>query len=664
MEYLEIIYTDSDLFELGIIESYEGDFDSTETMDFEVTLYDPVVPLDGYMFVDGTEFGGKVVNRLIDSKDYTYTYTCRNFRGLLDKKVIVNSRTLTGNITTIINDLLEECDATRLFVCDESLVEESSIVSNYSIPAFSSLYYALMAISASININLLFEYSATDGKCHIIPTAVDDYSDYLNYNKDNTIKFTIEDQRGGANHLICTGVEVEENEKSTRYTIHLFTDENGVVQKFTNVEEATRDSHYILSEKYKVLTGIDEVVEVLDVETLTMEYDYELVKRSTPPSDWKKNYKNYYTREIDSETGEERVDEYGNYSYEQAVPAVEYEYTLATKYVEDATYYEYNSADPEGYSEANIVSEETTYKEVKLKHAPKDWAKHYDQYYIRKSDGTGYVYETVSSASYDDYDLLTKEPSDWESNCTAYFKRNSDYGKTKEKLKKDVKKQYKKNWKNHWKERYANLKKKYIPVTKIVIHEDASKLWKKITGNKPLKKIKKKVEIAPDWARNKYYKKVTRSKAPNFSELKPLFLPKDTVTHVNWHANTYYTRAEKELAPQWKNNTYYYRYPDHYYNMVREGLAYLLENRNQQIKKVSLDELEVSIGDIVGGTEETTGTVIDTDNDVRNIVVKLKNGVKTDIEYTIGGSDQNEIEKGKYDLWNGSTYWDDDEEET
>ena len=661
MDTLELIYTDVNLFELGIIEEYEGDFDSTDTKDFEVVLHDPVVPLDGYIFIDGTEFGGKVINRLIDSKEYTYTYTCRNFRGMLDKKVLISARTLQGDISNIINVLLVECDMTKLFVCDAAMLERGQTISSYKMPAFSSLYFVLMDLADSINANLVFEYSASDGLCHIIPTPIEDYSDYLNYNRDNTIHFTIEDTRGGVNHLICTGVEVLDDGTKKRYTIPLFTDDNGVVQKFSTVDEPTRDSHYILSEKYKTVKGIDEVVEVLDVNTITVEYDYEFVPSSKAPSDWENNYRNYYYREIDNETGEERVDEYGNYSYSQVSPTIINEYTKTAKRVidpstnEDVTYYEENDAAPDGYSEADIVTEKTIYKEQKFKSVPKGWAKHYDQFFIKKSDGTSDVYEAVPAKSYDDYVKLKKRPTGWGKEYGSYYMRNPDYQKSKAKLKE-------KYGKDKWKEHYKTRDNEYIPVKPVVIN--GVDLYKLLTDDNYKRKKSDKTEKAPEWKKNKYYKKITREKAPKYDDVKPVYLPSSTKTVVAFEPNKYYIANEKEIAPQWKANTYYRQYPDHYYNMVRDGLAYLLENRNQQVKKIALDELEVMIGDIVGGTEETTGLVINTDNDVRNIVVKITNGVKTDIEYTIGGNDEDAIEKGKYTLWNGTTYWDEVEEET
>lgn len=669
MDSIELIYTDKNRFELGIIDTFEGDFDTTDTKDFEITIHDPLIPLDGYVFVDGEEYGGKVIGRVVDSKEYTYTYTCRNFRGMLDKKVLYTSRTLQGNITDVINDLLIECDVDDMFVCDEAILESvDADVKGFQVRHFSSLYPTLMALADECNAKLIFSYVAEDGICHITPTQVENFSDYLNYTRDNTANFTIEDQTGNVNHLVCTGVETieKENEQpvSKRYTIHLFTDSEGVVQQFTKIEKAMRDSHYILDRSKQVLKGMDEVVEVLNVDSITTEYDY--VRLTSRPSDWDKNYKSYFTIEVD-DNDEAVLDSDGNVNYVSVSPGTKAVYSLAKNRVfeddgvTDVTYYEENTAVEEGYSEANIISTHTVYKKAPFKKAPKDWDKHYDQFYVKKSDGTSTIYENVSGESFDTYPLMTKKPSDWAKNFGSYYVKNTGYKKNEAWFKKHYKD---KTNKNKWKEYYKLRKSEFVPVTGVThnVYKTETVITK--SGKMVQKKGKAtKKTVAPKWKKNTYHKKVTKEKAPKFNDVKPVFLPKDEVTEVRFVPNTYYVRNDVDVAPKWQADKYYRGYPDHYFNMVRDGLAYLLENRNQQIKKVTLDELQVSIGDIVGGTEETTGIEITTDNDVKNIVVKISNGIELETEYTIGGSDETEVEKGKYKLWNNSTYWDEPEKE-
>jgi hypothetical protein len=50
---------------------------------------------------------------------------------------------------------------------------------------------------------------------------------------------------------------------------------------------------------------------------------------------------------------------------------------------------------------------------------------------------------------------------------------------------------------------------------------------------------------------------------------------------------------------------------------------------------VTLDDFEVTIGDTVGGIDEKTGLTVT--ESVTNIILKYSNGIRSSIEYKIGG---------------------------
>lgn len=233
---MDLIYTDKNRLELGVLHNYEVDFDTTGTMDFQITVAIKNNVLQGgyYWYIDGTEYGGKVdAYKVITSTD-EIQYTGRNFRGMLCKKIIEppagqNYKIISGKMDKVIGILLSDASMQDIFVVDEC----SIYVSDFKFNRYISTYDGICALAKRYG--LVPRFIISEGKVHISLSNPTDYSDSMEYTQDD-IDFMIQKTYANVNHLICLG----QGELKDRTVIHLYVDKDGNVgdkQSFFGEEE-------------------------------------------------------------------------------------------------------------------------------------------------------------------------------------------------------------------------------------------------------------------------------------------------------------------------------------------------------------------------------------------------------------------------------------------
>lgn len=589
-----VYYTDHNLVDLGVFDTYEINIDLAKEKDFEIKTADYNAPIDGYWYIPETEYGGRIRAKGTNSDEEEATYEGSTWRGVLaEHKVEVDDdedvRLVQGNIDELTNDLLQEYGLEDLFICDPPYVESGidTSVDMFEVARGMSLYDVIWGSARSINLTFVFSFH--NKQVHLLPILSEDYTDYMVYSSIGALDFQMEESWKAVNHYIVTSIS-DDNEKRT---IHLFSDGNALMP-YATVADPVKDSDYILDKSQQVLFGTDEVTEYSEVSAGTTE-NYVLV--NTAPKNWKRKFGNYFYKVVENEQAK--------FMQYEATEVITYHLLTSkpsdwnnhySKYydrqVED-TRYVYNTVS--GNSQLDVSNKK------RVKKRPRDWKTDYGSYYYAYESGTGTEYDQYSGISKNKYIKLTKKPSDWSTNYSSYYRKVI----TKTKTIKGEKRKY-----------YVDVKKnekgKYVTVEGVK------------SGNH---------EVAPSFKAHTYYKQESYDVPPKFLKNNCYMIPNEEIAPT-WTANTYYRQKIAYKAPKFvKGDVYKIEY-DHYKTMVDGALNYMLEQVRTKSQKVTMDDFIVNIGDTVGGRDEFTGETIVAEID--NIEAKIDNGM-LEVQYVIGG---------------------------
>lgn len=557
-----------------------------------------------YLYVEGEEYGGIIDRIRVNTEKDEIIYKGRTWHGVLEGKVIcpdpgLDYLVLDGEANEVLQEIIDRIGLSDLFVAssEDSGINIVSYEMNRYIYGYTGIKKMLKEFGGKLQIRWV------DGMVELSALPIVDYSEDEEFDTSQ-VDFTVEKDFLPVNHLICLG----QGDLKDRAVIHLFTDENGGVQPYANVDEPVEDSDYILDESQKVMEGSDEVVEVLDYPGAEVTTNYVLL--TTEPSDWAKNCEAYFYRDGDSYRSVELEDV--GYVLQKSAPSdwsVNYSkyyqrsgdtyspvsgttvYTaLSTKPSDWATKYEdYFTKSGSSY---NAVQGVTTERYVRQTKRPNDWTKNYGSYYFFYSDGVTSEYRQVDGVSYYKYELQTRKPTDWNTDYGSYFRKA-----TAKELKKKPKVQY---------YEVEKTKANKVPTWKARKYYTRYTLYKAPAWDAVNRYTYQKTVAAPTWASGTYYRK-------------------DDSAAPTWAANTYYSETDEKVAPKWTSNKYFRQTQDRYAVMVAEGLTRLEEAHQADYLGINLEETEQTydVGDLVGSTEQKTG--ISATQEVVKKIIKIDN---------------------------------------
>lgn len=659
LDFDEIYYMGHNRVDIGVLNTYEIDVDLAGEKDFQIVSPEPVIPVEGYWYIPYTEYGGIVDAFETDSDDEKITYTGRTWRGMLASKIVeipdnvqnitypTNLTNATGTLTQALNQSLQACGMTDLFIADEEFIGEEvdARIEPFVISRGTTLYDALMGMARSVGFTLVFVFN-TDHKVHIVPVLQRDYTDYLQGSRYGGTGFKTSIDFALVNHAIYCIVEKDENtNREKRRTIHFFGDENGGMKPYATVANPIKDSQYILDKRNIVFTGLDEKVVYEEIEGATEE-NYELVTKI--PSDWRTAFGNYYQHvfETDETTGEvtesweayeaEQIETYGRITKKPKDWDTKYmEYYIRT-YNQQEARYDYNSVSADSVLD--------TANKIKLNKQPSDWKSNYNEYYYEFQTGTGVEYRNYEGVSKNKYVKQTAQPSDWKTNYSDYYRKVIEtkvvYIKDKDadswnaamgKLKPNSK-AYKKKMKQ------GPKKSTYYVLTDVADDKNAKYVKVSQTDDYPWEaiandKIKIKEKEFPSWSKRPHYTQVQYQIPPVFNKFNTYRINTKEVAPVfNTSEHDYYKLTTTFKAPAYVQGQVYRIVLDHYAVAVDDAIAFFEEQKRKSEITMSLEDFDVNIGDVVGGKDEFTNTKIV--GEITNINVKIENGL-IDADYIV-----------------------------
>lgn len=203
----------------------------TDENDFELTIDDalaPNIPQGWYFWLDGSDVGGRIVDRRVSVAGGTSTTTWigQSWTGMLAAKILQPDAnqdylTVSGKLPDILKNLLKRIGLDSVFTVDSS---DASTLSNWMFqnPRYVDAYTGLRTLLASCGRRLDFKTSGNKILLGIVPVQT-----ITNTIDSDLVDFKAETNRRAVNHLIGLGSQ----ELKNRLVVNYFADATGVVSQ-------------------------------------------------------------------------------------------------------------------------------------------------------------------------------------------------------------------------------------------------------------------------------------------------------------------------------------------------------------------------------------------------------------------------------------------------
>lgn len=192
------------------------------------------IELGDYVYREGTEFGGIIDGRTIDTSTDEIIWSGTAWRGLLENDIVRPKnpatdafRVVSGDANSILRTILAENGGTGSFFSVPSAAAGVTL-SNYQFPRYINKLKALKDMLASVNYRLKIwadnkEVGGTFSVwCCAVP--IQNFSQEIEYSQDtNRIDIKMTQDYSVCNHLICLGA----GELTARTVIDLYVDRDG-----------------------------------------------------------------------------------------------------------------------------------------------------------------------------------------------------------------------------------------------------------------------------------------------------------------------------------------------------------------------------------------------------------------------------------------------------
>lgn len=203
----------------------------TDENDFELTIDDALAPdisQGWYFWLDGSDVGGRIVDRRVSVTGGTSTTTWigQSWTGMLAAKILQPDAnqdylTVSGKLPDILKSLLKRIGLDSVFTVESS---DASTLSNWMFqnPRYVDAYTGLRTLLASCGRRLDFKASGNKILLGIVPVQT-----ITNTIDSDLVDFKAETNRRAVNHLIGLGSQ----ELKNRLVVNYFADATGVVSQ-------------------------------------------------------------------------------------------------------------------------------------------------------------------------------------------------------------------------------------------------------------------------------------------------------------------------------------------------------------------------------------------------------------------------------------------------
>ncbi|MBQ0113626.1 MAG: hypothetical protein KBT03_10885, partial [Bacteroidales bacterium] len=260
---MDLIFTDENKVEQGILTHFSLDHEEASKIGnntFQIKIgMDVPLNLGSLVYLNGTEYGGRITKVVTDTAKSMATYTGKTWRGLLEEKILrpnagENYLRLTGDLNDIIKTLIIRCDMGVFF--DASL--DRTIEITYQFDRYTSMLAGIQKMLASKGYKL--KMVADDGIITLSAVPIVDFEQQTEINSD-LFAFKMTRQKYTCNHIIALG----SGELAERMVVDKYIQADGTVgdeQFYFGTEEIVDVFDYPNAESIEDLT--EQAVEELE----------------------------------------------------------------------------------------------------------------------------------------------------------------------------------------------------------------------------------------------------------------------------------------------------------------------------------------------------------------------------------------------------------------
>lgn len=647
---MELTYTNHNRIEQGVIQDFNLDIAyGKDENDFEIKTSENVLHQGDYWYIPDSEYGGIVDEVEATTNEYEITYRGRSFQGILESYNMLEINAFDGlaidNDSIIINGLPSQILSGIISQLDLPFTVEAqtedvvTVTVDRNQGVYSFLRSAFEPSSYKIKIGSDFTISITGA----LDFTSEDYFDTTQY----AVKVKTSSKK--PNHLI--GVYKRDGENTI--VKHLYFDEDGIVQPYYQLDsmhglEPLHDYEYERVADNKVITGIDEVVEVIEggstVETMDLVTELTDQDGNTPfvdgkPYDWdEKVYTDYYMIDgQNEETGElqyknpEVENEYESFTIDDSPSATgEYSFLWWTRNWNKC--YKKTQSNPDVYTQLSETDCTRSPDHSRIDQIPPDWNTKYAEYmyYVSGSD-----YQAYTGVEIPDYAPQYRAGDAW-----ANLSTRGEFYIYVEKKKWKLDKKWSGLKTSEWVYDSLNSVKLTPKKTVADLFGNVTKTtgWKKAEKNsntsyqvhKPVTYwrgkmtltdycayAKKKLQDIP-WVSGKYYLKYTKG----YSAPTPKVLPNGDFniykeyTMIDQYPPVYsggskitYYFPKDIIKPPYVSGQYYRKVKNNYGELIKTMLSKydeIIQGLTVIEPNIDLDIAEFDVGDIIGSVHPFT----------------------------------------------------------
>ena len=267
MDRVELTFADANGRKIGVKRSFSVDVDygPDGSNDFEVVLAEgDSLPLHGFAYIDGTEYGGIIDRRGFDTTgDVPVSrWGGRSWHGILSHSVVMPTDehySMSGDANAAIGELITAQGLDGVF-CAASY--KSGFTLDHQVDRFADAYSAILDALSGVGARLNVRRAGSLTELSAVPAVAE-------YRYDGSALLNTRP----VNHLVCGGG----GEGMGRLVVHLYADESGNVSRT------------------QTMFGVDEVAEF---------YDYTNADEAQLVEDGIKRLTGYYADRMESDVQE------------------------------------------------------------------------------------------------------------------------------------------------------------------------------------------------------------------------------------------------------------------------------------------------------------------------------------------------------------------------
>ena len=261
------------------------DVDLNDTRDFDLTIltgdWDNSMQYGARVFVPGTEFGGVIGKKKIDTEENEIMLSGYCWRGVLNSKVIEppagqDYKTVSGELNEVVAELIAEADFDGLF--SVSAKNTNVTVTNYQFDRYITLLEGIEKMLQTKGYKLSIVYTQREGGAPgyvtLSATEIKDYSKQIELSQDNRLGFIFSETQNGVNHLICLG----KGELKDRLVVHLYADSEGNISEtkyYSGLEEVvdTYENNSIETKDEMIEPGTEQLKKLMNMQSFDMDIE-------------------------------------------------------------------------------------------------------------------------------------------------------------------------------------------------------------------------------------------------------------------------------------------------------------------------------------------------------------------------------------------------------